>query len=529
MPPTRHRFFIPMIRFDQVSFRYHEDGRPILNDLSFSLNVGDDLVIMGGNGSGKTTLGYLLCGVYAPSSGSISINGQTPGELSDQSATGFLFQDPDNGLVATTVEREVAFSLENDNLPTAEIQARVRGALQRFGLDQAPERLVWHLSGGEKQRLSLAAILTAGRKIFFLDEPASYLDFTSTRLLEETLREVKQNAGISIIRVTQSLAVAEQYPRMLLLSEGRICRDGPPSSVLSDSKIMHAAGLRPPLKYLKSRPLSAQRTDQISLPFAESAPEVILDGIGFAYDDTQTLPLFQNLSLTIKRGEVIGLAGPTGCGKSTLAQLICGIYKPLHGAINFPQAGSRAVMSFQQPERQFFLDTVYDEVAFGLRKVLFGSSLDDAVRGSLSMVGLEYDAFRDRDPHTLSGGEARRLAFAVVIALRADLLIFDEPTCGLDEIGLAMFRRLVTELKKARTTVMIISHNSDTLADLCDRIALIRDGKIGAVVPVLEFFADHEAQEMLAIPEIIDWQKRELGTIRTTRIADLFNLTPFSP
>jgi len=513
-----------MIRFDGVTYTYGDDGSgPALDNFSISIEEGEELAVIGGNGSGKTTFGLLLCGILKPQSGSIEIYGKTPGGEKTTSVVGFLFQDPDNGLVATTVEREVAFSLENRNAPPEEIRRVVEDTLNLFSLGSYRRRLVWHLSGGEKQRLSLAGLFAAGSKILFLDEPASYLDYAGAERLEETLAQVKRaDPSMAIVRVTQYPAIAERHRRVVVLDKGKIVKDNTPEKVFSDSATLSGAGLRPPLRFLTPKsnepPIMPQRSH-------ENSRGIILkiENVTFNYDINDPSYLIDNLSLDIIRKEILGLVGPSGCGKSTLAQLVCGIYQPSSGAIGFPAPDSKAVMSFQQSERQFFLDTVFDEISYGIReKHNTNEELTEAVRQSMEMAGLDFSRFKDRDPHSLSGGEARRLAFAVIVALDADLVIFDEPTCGLDEVGIRFFKKLVANLKKNGKTVIIISHDSNILGDLADRIALLAEGKIKCLLEPIDFFNCTEYKGILAIPQIISYQTERYGKVYTSKTGDLF-------
>ncbi len=477
---------------------------------------------MGGNGSGKTTLGMLLCGILKPQCGTISIddnsgNGNHPG-------FGFLFQDPDNALVATTVEREVAFSLENRNYPLPVMEKIVNRTIKDFDLDNLRERLVWNLSGGEKQRLSLAGVLAAGPQILFLDEPASYLDYRGARKLDEILDEISgKNEKITVIRITQYPTVADKYPRVVIIENGEVTKDDCPDKVFSDPDMLRRAGLRPPMKYLKPRDdIQAVKKSENNIPCVD------IDNVSFSYDSGNS-DVLNNLTLTINRGEVIGLAGESGSGKSTLAQLLCGIYGHKKGKITFRNKKGRAVMSFQQPERQFFLDTVYDEVAYGIKDNIESIALlNERVEDSLKLAGLKFDLFRNRDPHTLSGGEARRLAFAIVLALEYDMIIFDEPTCGLDENSIRNFSRMVKKLKSDNKAIIIISHNGDVIGELADRIALLDNGKIEYCGDALEFFKFSKYKEVLSPPEVISYQNNNYGSVLTSDATAIFNLDRFS-
>ncbi|MCP4570241.1 MAG: ATP-binding cassette domain-containing protein [FCB group bacterium] len=517
-----------MIRFDQVSYAYPPaDTQPVLRDISLTFKSGEEAVIMGGNGSGKTTLGLLLCGILKPQAGKITIDGRRPGasedEMDNGPIIGFLFQDPDNGLVATTVEREVAFSLENRNQPTEKIKSVVNRTLDLFGISDFRDRLVWHLSGGEKQRLSLAGLFASGPNILFLDEPVSYLDFAGTGQLEKALRTVKEtDPNITIIRVTQFPTLAENHDRAIIIGDGQILADDSPHKIFPNREIMNRAGLRPPLSYLTPRPIQLH-----SMPPAnnEIKPEPVLkvEHLSFNYNFSNSAQLIDDISLNINQGEVIAVVGSSGSGKSTLAQLICGIYKPTSGSISLGDA--RAVMSFQQPEKQFFLDTAFDEIAFGVRQDYDDDeALSATVRRSMETAGLDFDTFRDRDPHSLSGGEARRLAFAVVTALKAELIIFDEPTCALDEPGLISFKKLVARSIGAGKSVMIITHNSDIIGDLADRVVLLKDGKIGCSADPITFFENDQYKAILPMPGVIRYQINQSGRVVTSSAEAFFDL-----
>ncbi len=530
MPPGRHRFPEIMIRVDHVTFAYPgSPAHPVLDDVSCIIQDGEEIAVIGGNGSGKTTLGLLLSGILKPDHGRIMIDGKPPGSERDSPVIGFLFQDPDNGLVATTVEREVAFSLENQNCPSDEMMGIVNRTLERFDLSRFRSRLVWNLSGGEKQRLSLAGLFASGPRILFLDEPASFLDLPGIRQLDEALGQFRQtNTGLIIIRVTQYPRVADQYRRILVMGGGKILKDAPPEQVFTDRNLLTSTGLRPPFKYLpvRSSPRSEQSNVGESIPM--QSPLLKLQDVAFGFDGAASPPIFEKLSLDIYPGEVVGLMGPTGCGKSTLAQIICGIYQPTQGSVYSNWIGFRAVMSFQQPERQFFLDTAYDEVAYGIKDVVgSNNSVEEIVRRSMTAAGLDFELFRHRAPHTLSGGEARRLAFAIVIALRADLIIFDEPTCGLDEAGVVAFKKMVETLKGDGKTVMLISHDSDIIADKADRVVFLHQGRPDFIGSPLQFFASDIYHETLSIPEIVDYQQGTYGKVLTTHPADVFDMGGF--
>lgn len=505
-----------MIQFNAVTFTFPGAAEPVLRDISLTIQDGEQVAVMGKNGCGKTTMGMLLAGILLPDSGDIIVTSN--GDSDKKPVIGYLFQDPDNGLVATTVEREVAFALENQNMPVERMRPLVDDTLDTFHLKEMSTRLVWELSGGEKQRLSLAGLIAASPDVLFLDEPSSYLDYRGNLVLQETLRQISErNPHIIIIRITQFAGVAEEYPRLLLLGQGTILRDDRPEVVFSDSALMTAARLSPPLKY---RPEVLTGENETSDAIDKSrAGEAIMtfEDVRFSYDGEQSL-LFDGLCLTLHANEVLALVGSSGAGKSTLAQLACGIYTPDAGHIDKKNRAVRATMCFQQPERQFYMETVYDEVSYGVRRENESdTSIDAVVRASLKLAGLDADKFLQRDPRSLSGGEARRLAFAILLALDSDIIIFDEPTCGLDDEGITGFLRTVDLLRRNMKSVVIISHNSDVILETADRIVALAEKKAVYDGSVWTFFTRSEFKELLETPQVISCQINELGDVDETR------------
>ncbi len=475
---------------------------------------------MGGNGSGKTTLGMLLAGIIKPQSGQIKLNGSESNGNSP--IVGFLFQDPDNGLVATTVEREVAFALENQNMNPILMNEIVNATLNSFHLENFRQRLVWQLSGGEKQRLSLAGLIASKPDILFLDEPASYLDYTGAQLLNRTLEEITQaNPDIIVLRVTQFARVAEKYKRILIIGKGSILRDSSPEEIFSDSEFIESNHISPPLKYLTHHMAEAPKKKET---IANNRQETILElqNVNYSYDKEANNRVVFDLSLSVFRGEIVTLMGSSGAGKSTIAQVICGLLGPESGEVSFSDSNIKAVMCFQQPERQFYLETVYDEVAYGVKvKVASDALVKARVRESLEFAGLDYSVFKNRDPHSLSGGEARKLAFAIILALDADVLIFDEPTCGLDDEGVFGFIEMVRNLKQLAKAVVIISHNSDVIGEVSERIIYLKDGRVDYEGGLIEFFTMDKYKETVDIPAVIQYQIENCESVITSRMSDM--------
>ncbi|MFQ5498171.1 MAG: ABC transporter ATP-binding protein [Candidatus Zixiibacteriota bacterium] len=483
-----------MLTLDNVFYRYSEDARPAIDGLSFALSRGEMVAVMGANGSGKSTLAHLIAGILLPTQGRLHVPATTDNDLS----VALVFQNPDNQIVGATVERDIAFALENLAVAADRMRSRVTDAMRRFEIHSLRSRQTMDLSGGEKQRLTLASATIQPPSILVLDEPDSYLDRAGRRLLDDLIADIrKNNQAMRIIRITQNPKVALACERLLVLERGKLVADRVPQKVMADADLCLKAGLRGQSsgrsKLIMPDSLLTGKSR------AKSKWEIIAARrISFAYADRDAL--FRQFDFQLKAGEVVGLVGPTGSGKTTLGLLLCSLISPTSGTIEYCLADGTAKADvkpspmagiFQQPERQFFLPTVGEEVAFGPRNLGHKLSADEISR-FLSMVGLFPPEFIARDPFSLSVGEKRRLAFAVVLAMYPSFVLFDEPTAGLDGEGVDRFIAIATELKTRGTGLLIISHDLDVLSQLVDRVLCLQTGRRPRELSVKEFLGDGE-------------------------------------
>ena len=488
-----------MIECKQVTFRYRPDAEPALDDVSLTIESGESIVIMGPNGSGKSTLARLLSGLIKAQEGEVVINGEPVGRGTDLSTVGILFQNPDNQMVAMVVDKEVAFALENKATPLKDMEQTVSDTLARFGIDHLRQRLTSELSGGEKQRVALAAATVCRPTVLILDEPDSFLDAAGRLILREELTGIRQAIPEMIeIRVTQFPLVARRSIRLIVMDKGRIIADGPPDEIFADRELCRRASLRLERgNHLKlSYPAVLTGT---SSPGTDGLNRVTLKGISFGYSPSKQL--FSNLDFELKAGETVGLVGPTGSGKSSLGLLLCSLLKPTSGEMAFLDRSGQVISRsgrpgwisgvLQLPERQFFLSSCAREVGFGPENL--GRPLSEAeIRAYFELVGLDPDRFAERDPFSLSVGEKRRLAFAAVLSMQPVFVVFDEPTASLDQEGVGRFISMSRKLREHGMGQVIISHDGDVIESLADRIVLLKGDRTCRQYQTSEFFADSE-------------------------------------
>jgi energy-coupling factor transporter ATPase len=569
--------FVHVIEIDRVSYSYaltessplgEDQKRSILalDRISLKLKEGQSVAILGSNGSGKTTLIKLLNALLVPHAGLVLVDElDTKDKATHRSVrqrVGMVFQNPDNQIISTSVEREIAFGLENLALPHEEMKTRVQRALKYFNLEQYRNHPPHKLSGGEKQKVALAAVLSMQPKYLVLDEPTSLLDPLGRNEVTSLIRMLGDEREVTVIHVTQFPEEAAIAERVLVMDQGKIALDGSPLEVFRQEDRLNDVGLGVPFPMRISSALRRRGwsdlsesltmdglVDDIAQNIKEGRPgskssaadygppttdrsfaatdhrprttdsgiggrstvdgsrasQIMLDKVTFLYD--QGLPTqrraLDSISLEIKKGEFVGLIGPTGSGKSTLAQHLNGLLLPNSGevlvdgentrekGIDLKRIRQKVGLVFQFPELQLFEETVYDDVAFGPKNLgLSESEINQRVRESMRSVGLDFEQFASRSPFHLSGGEQRKVAIAGILALKPQTLVLDEPTCGLDIRSTKEIKSLLQKLNSAGVTIVLISHNMDLIAQTAKRIILLDQGQLLAYCEKRELFGD---------------------------------------
>lgn len=561
-----------MIECRGVSFSY--DGAvPALDGVDLNIEDGEFFCILGGNGSGKSTFAKHLNALLQPDAGTVRINGldaSDPELVYDiRSTAGMVFQNPDDQLVATIVEDDVAFGPENLGVPSAQIAQRVREALKGVGLVGFERHETHALSGGQKQRVALAGVLAMEPRVLILDEASSMLDPRGRQGLMKACRAL-HDRGMTIVMITHFMEEAAEADRVAVFRAGHVAMLGTPEEILTRADGLAQLNLDMPASCRLGRSLRAKGVPvcaqvreadmvaEIAQAYAErsgadiaerpsasdshvldngfsapdgiaaSEPVIEISHLSHSYslsarerrrwrkrsatadasskqalwgNDPNSPWALRDVSLTVRRGEFLGLAGHTGSGKSTLVQHLNGLIRPQEGSVralgldlsNKKDAAAvkaKVGVVFQYPERQLFAETVAQDVAFGPHNLgLPQDEVDRRVESSLSRVGLDLAAIGDKSPFELSGGQQRRVAFAGVLAMEPEVLVLDEPMAGLDPAARRDFLGLIDRLHREGLTVVMVSHSMDDLANCCDRIVVMNEGAVFAEGTPAQVFA----------------------------------------
>lgn len=430
-------------------------------------------MLLGASGSGKSTLLSGLAGLLegGESEGELRVDGLDPRQARDR--TGIVFQDPESSLVMARAGDEVAFGLENRCVPSNEIWPRVDEALERVGFPYGRERATDALSGGEQQRLALAAALALRPGLLLLDEPTANLDPAGATLVRDALRRVLGGGQQTMVLVEHRVAeAADLVDRVIVLQAGGgVLADGSPAEVFAQrGDELAAAGIWVPDHPLPIPP---------SRPRPAADAVLTAEGVGYRYPGGEG-PAVGPIDLQVRSSEALAIVGPNGSGKSTLALLLGGLLRPSLGFVTGSERQpiwrvpadrlARMIGSvFQDPEHQFLTGSVRDELILApLQQQV--SAVEASRRATGLMERLHLTALADANPFTLSGGEKRRLSVATALAGEPSVLVLDEPTFGQDRRTAVELLELLARQRDGGAAICFVTHDMPFAAALADRM-----------------------------------------------------------
>lgn len=470
-----------MIHVQDLSVRYGDFTA--LDSISFDVAAGECLVVTGMSGCGKTTLARVLDGLIPQSipavvSGRVEVAGldptsHPPADVAQR--VGAVFQNPRTQLFHLHVEDEVAFGPCNLGLPSEEINTRVAWALAAVGLEAFRRRNPASLSGGEMQRLAIAAALAMRPQILVLDEPTASLDVAGTNSVIETLNELRRQHGLTLVIVEHRLAeVRRLADQVMVLDQGRSVAYGPFATILEDRALLRRYGLRRPT----IEPLTPW--EELLIPAPDVSPDaeplLALEGVSAGYDGKAVI---RDVDLRLYPGEFVALVGDNGAGKSTLALAAAGLIRPTTGRVIYrehrrPLAGRDVALLFQDPSDQLFTDSVDEEIAFGPRNY----RQFDPAQHRQTLSNLDLLDFQRRHPATLSMGQQQRTTLAACLALRPQLVILDEPTMGQDWRHLQQLMEFLKGLNRQGTAILLITHDYKLVYRYARRVVVMQAGRL---------------------------------------------------
>ena len=554
-----------LLELREVSFKYlnhnkddsldsakAQDSTFALNNISLSIEAGEFVGIIGPSGSGKTTLASIFSGAIphhysGELSGIVKIAGQETKNLALTNIAcliGSVIQDIDAQMVAANVEDEILFGLENFGVAHNEIPNRIDEALQIVGISDLRNRDLDTLSGGQKQKVAIAAILALKPKVMVLDEPTCALDPVSSKMIFSILKDLNKNFGITVVVIEQKVALLSEYcKRLVVLSNGILSLDLPVSQALKNMDLLYSIGINYPrtthlvndlqrenICSKSDLPVSVEDTvntivntinsgnslvshddshsecdeDKCAAAFdfsnasqnlaQNSSSCLSLQNVSFSYPSG--VSALENVSFDAYPGELVTLVGRNGAGKTTVTKIINGLLKPSSGSIfidgkntsnmKISQIAHYVSTLFQNPDRQLCKDTILEEVAFSC--ILLGESVKEANDHAMQVIEkLNLDP--NASPFMLSRGQRQMVALAATVVTKPKILVLDEPTCGLDYMECLRIMQVVEDLRDHGCCVIMVCHDMEVVLDFATRLIVVNDGHIledGSISHVFE-------------------------------------------
>lgn len=509
----------PVIEFRNYTFQYRSQATPTLHDINLTIYEGESVLILGQSGSGKSTLGHCINGLIPFSykgevSGSLKINGKETKDMdifSISKSVGTVLQDPDGQFIGLTVGEDIAFALENEGLPLRDMHDAVDEAARTVGIENKLSAHVHELSGGQKQKVSLAGVMVDHTGILLFDEPLANLDPATGKQAMELISDIRKKTNVTVLIIEHRLedVLAEKIDRVIVIDDGKIISDCTPDELLSSS-VLETCHVREPL-YVKAAKYAGCRItpemqpahlDTFQLgrcrdallnwykhakkPVARIETEPVLEirQLSFSYKPGQ--PVLKNLSFTIQKGEMVSIVGKNGAGKSTLSRLICGFEQPSSGKIFYKgkdvtndtikERSLRIGMVMQNPNQMISKHMIFDEIALGLaNRGIAPEEIKKRTENAMRLCGLY--PFRNWPVSALSFGQKKRVTIASILVLEPDILILDEPTAGQDYMHYHEIMEFLVELNKKGITILFITHDMHLMLEYTPRAIVLADGE----------------------------------------------------
>lgn len=541
----------PVIQFENFTFKYRTQKDSTLKNINLTIYEGEKVLIVGPSGSGKSTLAHCINGLVPFSykgdiEGSLIIKGQLPQKLGIfgmSKLVGTVLQDSDGQFIGLTVGEDIAFSLENECVPSKPMKEKVLESAALVGVDHLLSQSPQELSGGQKQRVALAGVMTTPIDILLFDEPLANLDPSTGKYAIELIDRIHKQTQTTIIIIEHRLedVLYREVDRIIVVDQGMITADLSPDALLPGS-ILKETGIREPLyitalKYadckIREEDLPSSISSMNLNPYKEKIQSwfqaippsgeqtenpvlLSLENISFQYT-REAPPVLKNISFSVRKGEMISIVGRNGAGKSTLSKLICGFEQPTKGSIlyegknilkdSIKKRAERIGMVMQSPNQMISKPMIFDEVALGLvARGVPEDEIRERVEKTLKICGLY--PFRNWPISALSFGQKKRVTIASILVLDPQVLILDEPTAGQDFRHYTEIMEFLQEInQKYGITIIMITHDMHLMLEYTTRAVVISDGSL---------VADKSAAEVLTNEDIV-----EKASLKMTSLYDL--------
>ena len=454
-----------MIKFENVNVTMQ--GKRILSDINLEIQDGEFVLICGESGCGKTTMTKLINGLIphfvrdVSVDGSITVCGKNVAEMpmyEIAELVGSVFQNPRTQFFYTNSNAEMSFGMENRGVEPEYIRERIKNTINELDIEKLEDRNVFSMSGGEKQLLAFASVYAMNPQIYVLDEPSANLDIAAMEKLSERMKVIKEK-GHTVVVAEHRLAWIQKFAdRIIYMKEGRIEQEftSDEFKALSDLK-------------RKQMGLRSIVPEQIQIPeITGNSEDAVLQICNLSCKRKKQM-IFQNISLSARAGDIIGITGKNGAGKSTFCNCLCGLLKPKGGEILYQgkklseKARTKLFgMVMQEVNHQLFSDSVKNECMLANEE-----ASEQEIRELLEKFDLEE--YAEYHPMILSGGQRQRLAICQAVMGEKKLLIFDEPTSGLDFRHMCQVEKLMKQLSEEKYIIIVVTHDYEFLNRACKR------------------------------------------------------------
>jgi energy-coupling factor transport system ATP-binding protein len=464
-----------VIELKNVSFSYQGQEHGGLHNVTLNIKQGECVLLCGRSGCGKTTITRLINGLipyFYPGelTGEVLMDGKAISDLpmyQVAAKVGSVFQNPRTQFFNVDTDSEIAFGIENESRPLAELTQRVAQTAKELHIEKLRGRNIFELSGGEKQKIAFASVYAMNPAVYLLDEPSSNLDMTSIYELQEHLRLIKAQGKTILIAEHRLYYLMDIADRIVYLEQGEI------SGIYTPAEFQKLSSQQRKDMGLRAIRLEDERPNMSVC--AMSSPVLELRNVSLYH---QKQLILEHINLAAMPGEVIAVVGHNGAGKTTFSRALCGLHKNCNGEflwnnapLNNRKRLNRSYMVMQDVNYELFAESVEAECSFGLK-----NTDHQLIERTMKRLGLY--SFKERHPNTLSGGQKQRVAVAVSMIGNRDLLVFDEPTSGLDYDSMAQVAELIRELSEMGKLIFIVTHDYEFVCRTCSRVLHFDEGEM---------------------------------------------------